>query len=782
MKIGIIGPKPVPHVQGGTENLLESWTQFINTKSMDKAELVRLDSLELSFWDLIETYQRFFTLDVSRFDLVISTKYPSWMIDHPNHRNYMIHTLRGLYDTYHCFHLPDLLPHFPPQLQPLMAILRAENFNRQLCQQVFTLLYQHKAVIDGAGLAIFPGPFIREIVHYLDRCGLQSAQKFTTMSATVRQRSAYFPPAVNVAVAYPPTSGSGYFCGQQSYFLAISRLDYAKRIDLTIRAFMKSSSTLPLLIAGTGPAERELKILAQGDARVQFIGFVDDSKLKDLYANAIAVIFNPLDEDYGLVTIEAMQSGKPVLTMRDSGGPVEFVSNGETGFVVKENDVDGLAKKISYVAQHLEEALKMGQLGRESVKDINWENFSRQVLPELQLKKKILVCSTYKAYPPMGGGQVRLFNIYKRLAQSFDVTLLVLSGVDCVYEERLLDNGLREISIPQSKEHAEMQWMLEKDVKAHLYDVAMIRYAKLTTRYVETLDTLAQQSDLVIFSHPYLYPVYNAKTPFIYEAHNIEYELKQSFIPNSKKGKILLEELRQVESEVAQQSIGVVVCSDEEQQKMIELYGIDKHKTEIIPNGVDTDKITWINAEKRKLNKRKIGISAETPVLVFLGSWHQPNLEAFEFILDLAKESPEYLYFIIGSVSDFYKQECKDFSCLPPNMKCFGALPEEVKNELMGCCDIGLNPIFSGAGTNLKLIEYLARGMQVVSTEFGARGNNLLNDNLKLADRANFLQCIEQSLINAKISPEGNSFVWLKEYGWSTLSNKFGNYITKVCK
>ncbi len=55
----------------------------------------------------------------------------------------------------------------------------------------------------------------------------------------------------------------------------------------------------------------------------------------NLYAHASAVFFGPLDEDYGYVTLEAMLSSKPVITCRDSGGPLEFVVNNETGYVTE---------------------------------------------------------------------------------------------------------------------------------------------------------------------------------------------------------------------------------------------------------------------------------------------------------------------------------------------------------------------------------------------------------------------------------------------------------------
>src|SRR5205823_10304367 len=90
------------------------------------------------------------------------------------------------------------------------------------------------------------------------------------------------------------------------------------------------------LIAGTGPDLPRLQQLVERcevSDRVQFLGYVPDQELLELYANCSAVYYAPFDEDYGYVTVEAFLSGKPVLTCADAGGVLEFVEHGVTGWV-----------------------------------------------------------------------------------------------------------------------------------------------------------------------------------------------------------------------------------------------------------------------------------------------------------------------------------------------------------------------------------------------------------------------------------------------------------------
>ena len=88
------------------------------------------------------------------------------------------------------------------------------------------------------------------------------------------------------------------------------------------------------MIAGTGGQEKAFKDLARKDPRIQFLGFVTDIELVEYYSNALFVPFIPYDEDYGLITIEAMQSEKAVLTTSDAGGPMELVTHDVNGMIV----------------------------------------------------------------------------------------------------------------------------------------------------------------------------------------------------------------------------------------------------------------------------------------------------------------------------------------------------------------------------------------------------------------------------------------------------------------
>jgi glycosyltransferase involved in cell wall biosynthesis len=111
----------------------------------------------------------------------------------------------------------------------------------------------------------------------------------------------------------------------QDYFLVVSALEPYKRIDVAIAAFNRLG--YPLIIAGTGSEKHRLSQIA--GSNIHFTGWVSDEELCALYAGARALIF-PADEDFGIVPLEAMAAGCPVIAFR-KGGALETVSENVSG-------------------------------------------------------------------------------------------------------------------------------------------------------------------------------------------------------------------------------------------------------------------------------------------------------------------------------------------------------------------------------------------------------------------------------------------------------------------
>ena len=796
MKIAVIGPSPVPFTIGGIENLMWGLCETINQTTEHQCELIKLPSRELNFWDLIETYYSFYKLDVSQFDVVIYCKYPAWMVRHPRGICYMAHCLRGLYDTYQHTPRPTEVPRENPDVNRILDYMDT-YYRPESLDTFFDMLFElkDKRTVPQSYYA-FPGPLIRKIIWYLDRWGLSQTktERYYSISETVKNRTDYFPPDTEVGVVYPPSTLQNYSAGDYRYIFMVSRLDGPKRIDMLIRAMQYVKSEIPLYIAGTGPERERLEKLAAGDARIHFLGYVKDEEVEEYYRNSLVVPYFPYDEDYGYITIEAMLHRKPVITTVDAGGPKEFVRNGETGYVTAFEE-HAIAEKIDYFAQHPEEAGRMGENAYQTVQAITWQSVVDGILRDLpkekpertKNRKKLTVTSTFQIAPPQGGGQARIYNLYKNVAKEYDVEIVSFTNHRLPGFDGEITRGVREIRIPESREHAQQEAALSKEAGLTVTDIAMIRYSGLTAEYGEALKKSIESSDCIVISHPYLYPEakkYMGEHPFIYEAHNVEYLLKQSMLKDSSVKEQLLQEVFDTEKECCEKSRFIMACSEEDKQKLCELYQVAEEKVIVVPNGVDTQQMHCVSPEERLQNKVQLD-QADTPILngqkigLFMGSWHKPNLDACEEIFQIAKACPETVFLLMGSQCRYFVIHNDEYE-IPKNVGLLGLVSEEEKKQIFGLVDFALNPMVAGSGTNLKIFDYMSAGIPVITTPLGARGipdpEGLLIH--ELSDFPAVIRSFDLKEQDANIKAARG--VAEKEFDWSVIAEKLNRRMEEL--
>jgi glycosyltransferase involved in cell wall biosynthesis len=219
----------------------------------------------------------------------------------------------------------------------------------------------------------------RELIAEADCTGLGEARRVFTNAKNTADRLARFNGIAAEALYHPPPL-AGRYRGDVSrgFALVAGRLDPWKRVDLAIGA--AGAGKFALVVAGEGPDRARLEGLAEkSGGSVRFAGRVSDEELLTLYATCGAVIFPPADEDYGYVALEAFLSKKPVVTCTDSGGPLEFVVDGENGRVVAP-EAAALAAAVTDLLANPERSREFGERGLESVRGIRWENAVRALL------------------------------------------------------------------------------------------------------------------------------------------------------------------------------------------------------------------------------------------------------------------------------------------------------------------------------------------------------------------------------------------------------------------
>ena len=169
----------------------------------------------------------------------------------------------------------------------------------------------------------------------LDQKTIKKIDKIVTNSQNTRNRIQKFYNR-DAEVIYPPVDIEKFkYKPNENYFLSVQRIVPEKRIEIQLDVFRKLPNE-ELLIVGK-PSEAYMsyfeKIKKDAPKNVEFLGSVSDNKLIDLYAKSKAVIQTSIDEDFGIVPVEAMASGKPCLAVNE-GGFRETIINEKTGLLI----------------------------------------------------------------------------------------------------------------------------------------------------------------------------------------------------------------------------------------------------------------------------------------------------------------------------------------------------------------------------------------------------------------------------------------------------------------
>jgi glycosyltransferase involved in cell wall biosynthesis len=275
------------------------------------------------------------TADGHPVDQVISFRFPSYAVRHPRHVCWLNHRMREYYDLWERF---------------VRGLGRKGRFKEGMRRRIF---------------------------HTIDKRLLtRNVTRLVAQSKTIQARLQRFG-GIPSELLYPPPPERPYRTDTyDDEVFAVSRLTPLKRLDLLVEAAaLMRNGTLRVAIAGEGEDEAALRerIDALGlGGRVRLLGPIDDTALVERYARCRAVYFGPLNEDYGFVTLEAFRSGKAVITCRDSGGPVELVEDGRSGFVI-EPTAEALAARLDALASDRSVAERMGEAARASAAPHTWE-------------------------------------------------------------------------------------------------------------------------------------------------------------------------------------------------------------------------------------------------------------------------------------------------------------------------------------------------------------------------------------------------------------------------
>jgi len=186
-------------------------------------------------------------------------------------------------------------------------------------------------------------PFLMNYIRVWDYFSSNGVDYFVANSKFVQKRIKKYYQRDSIVVNPPVRVNEFYITPENNlgdYFLMTGRMMKYKKMDLVIEVF--NELKLPLKIIGRGIEYKNLKKIA--GPTVQFLGRVSEKKLREIYSKSKAFIF-PQEEDFGIVAIEALASGRPVIAYR-AGDIIEHIEDGKTGIFFKEQTRESLRNAI----------------------------------------------------------------------------------------------------------------------------------------------------------------------------------------------------------------------------------------------------------------------------------------------------------------------------------------------------------------------------------------------------------------------------------------------------
>jgi glycosyltransferase involved in cell wall biosynthesis len=326
----------VPFVHGGAEIHVRELVRELRQRGY-LAELVSVPFKWYPKEEILPHAAAWRLLDLSEsngrpIDRVIASKFPTYFVRHPHKVAWLIHQYRAAYE---------------------------------LCGTVYSD-FSHTDLDVGLRDSI-----IRLDTQMLGECRAIFANARNTASRLQKFNGLHADP-----LYHPPRLAPRLRAGEYgNYVVSVGRIESVKRVDLIVRAMAFVDSTIRLVIAGEGTQRENVERAAQEAGvldRTSFLGSVGDDDLVKLYADALAVVYPPFDEDFGYVTLEAFLSRKPVITCGDSGGPNEFIVDGVNGFST-EPTPEALAAAINTLASDKARAARMGDAGFSSAAAVTWD-------------------------------------------------------------------------------------------------------------------------------------------------------------------------------------------------------------------------------------------------------------------------------------------------------------------------------------------------------------------------------------------------------------------------
>jgi len=401
-------------------------------------------------------------------------------------------------------------------------------------------------------------------------------------------------------------------------------------------------------------------------------------------------------------------------------------------------------------------------------------------MTKLDLTRNLLTISPYSPYPPRSGGTKRIFNLNLGYA-ALGWKVRQISGA--TMQQGVLDLlrfRRREIAPYYLEDFSFNPLIILGNRLLRTRETAQIAGSLLPRflRPAPLIRAAMANSKIVLFEHPHFFdmaaPWLRDDHFVILDAHNVETEIYAHLLDDSGVEGRAARALERVERACLARADLVFACSSIDREKMVSRFDVGADRVHVAPNGVDLTAIPFFTETQRAQAKHKLGFAGNRLAL-FVGTRWAPNMEAARHVIEIAGSNPDFIHVIAGSVGDGLGK-----SNLPGNVIITGSVEE--LNPWFAAADIALNPMESGSGSNIKMFEYCAAGLPVLTTRFGMRG---VEDSSGRALIVSEVPNMPQALGALMMSPDldqrrADARLVAEQYSWSAIARQISDTITET--
>ncbi len=369
-----------------------------------------------------------------------------------------------------------------------------------------------------------------------------------------------------------------------------------------------------------------------------------------------------------------------------------------------------------------------------------------------ELSPRVLMLAPYRITPADTGGKIRVFELARGVSEN-NIQVTVLMPMSPAKYTRTDIN--KRMAIEVFPYPFVLPFLFTGKPFSYSYLISLhpgLRY--LMKRFFESFDII--QFEGVSFAG--LLDHISRSKKIVYDAHNVEYDYARSETNRPWVRNISVQRIRRLEQKITQRADRILTCSSNDAERLTELYDIRPDKCTVIPNGIHLRKGS--PALSNEDVGRKFPRLMDFPQrAIFSGSDVAHNRAAVRFLIESVapRLEKECAFVIKGQCGNHFREHARENVFFDGEFGNVGPYAE--------ACTVALNPVMQGSGTSLKVLDYLAHGLPVVSTEFGMRGFDDLKRLVTLAEPDEFAAALQRkTLFSAEILSN------IEKYSWGSIA------------